>query len=71
MKTKEGFNKIVNFMTPGAGVLCLGMDISENTMFLLFLYTLGNGQDKLSINFVVMMTKEGSTKIGHFIESVA
>ena len=24
MMTKEGFTKIVNFMTPGAGVLALG-----------------------------------------------
>ena len=35
--TKEGSNKIVNFMTPGAGVLVLGHDhklYCENALFL-------------------------------------
>ena len=34
---KEGFTKIVNFMTPGAGILLLGqqMSYSENALFLL------------------------------------
>ena len=50
-------------MTPGAGVLVLGNGhISENAIFLLLLFTLGHGSDKLSI-CVVMMTKERSTKI--------
>ena len=50
-------------MTPGAGVLVLGHShISENAIFLLLLFTLGHGSDKLSI-CVVMMTKERSTKI--------
>ena len=54
-------------MTPGAGVLVLGNGhISENAIFLLLLFTLGHGSDKLSI-CVVMMTKEGSTKIISFI----
>ena len=37
MMTKEGSTKIVNFMTPGAGVLLLGrghQTNSENALFL-------------------------------------
>ena len=38
MMTKEGATKIVNFMTPGAGVLEIGqghMSYCENALFLL------------------------------------
>ena len=51
MMNKEGSSKIVNFMTPGAGVL------------LLFLSATGHGSDILNIYTVVMITKEGSTEI--------
>ena len=51
-------------MTPGAGVLVLGMDNVSS----LLVYT---GSWTRQINFVVMLTKEASTKIVHFMESVA
>ena len=34
MKTKEGSTKIVNFMTPGARVLALGLVIISHTCIL-------------------------------------
>ena len=57
MMTKEGSNKIVNFMTPGAGALVLErghMSYSETALI---------KQTKC----IVMMTKEGFTKIVNFI----
>ena len=69
MMTTERSTKIVNFMTPGAGVLVLGHGhiiyivkciISLN----LLLYSEEkNRQTKCKI----MMTKEGSTKIVNFM----
>ena len=49
--TKEGSTKIINFLTPGAGVLVLGRhrENSENAFSLkIFLSTLGHDLDKLS-----------------------
>ena len=69
MMTKEGSIKIVNFMTPGAGVLVLGRGhishimkciISLKTSFLL------PGIDQKT-KYLVMMTKEGSTYIVNFM----
>ena len=47
--TKEGFTKIVNFMTPGAGVLMIGRDhmsLSENALFLQDSTSLYSGIDQ-------------------------
>ena len=59
MMTKEGSTKIVNVMTIGARVLVLWHGQNEN-FFLLFLSTLGQ------IKYILMITKERSTKILKF-----
>ena len=68
--TKEGSTKIVNCVTPGAGIHVLGRgninDIVEDHL----LYS----QLKIEIRqtkCVVMMTKEGFTKIVNFMTSGA
>ena len=70
MMTKEGSNKIVNFMTPGAGVLVLGRGHISHTVKMhyffknLLLYSQAwNRQSK----YTGMMNKEGSTKIEKFM----
>ena len=55
--TKEGSTKIVNFLTPGAGVLVLGHDH-------ILLYSQAQIRQT---KYVVMLTKEGSTKIVNFM----
>ena len=62
--TKEGTIKIVNFLTPGAGVLLLGCDhishiVKINYSFKnLLLYS----QAKIRLTkYIVIITKEGST----------
>ena len=51
MMSKEGSIKIINLITPGAGVLVLGRGHIVNTQY--FFYSsclhLGHGADKLSI----------------------
>ena len=53
MMTKEGSTKIVNFMTPGAGVLVLGRGhishIVKIILFKIFFSTPRHKSDKLSI----------------------
>ena len=66
MMTKEGYTKIVNFMTPGAGVLVLGRGhmshiVKMHYFFKIFFSTPRHRSDKLS------MTNEGSTKIVNFM----
>ena len=65
---KEGSTKIVNFITPGAGVLLLGhisrivkMHYSFKNLFLYSQAQIRQTQYK------AMMTKEGSTKIVNFM----
>ena len=66
MMSKEGSNKIVNFMTPKAGILVLGWGQISHMVKMhyfcnnlhLFPQTLIRQTDR-----IVMMTKEGSTKI--------
>ena len=62
MMTDEGYTKIVNFMTPGAGVLVLrrGHIIHIIKVYQL-LSTPELRSDKLS--YLLMMTRDGSTKI--------
>ncbi|XP_078328372.1 uncharacterized protein LOC111102747 isoform X2 [Crassostrea virginica] len=61
MMTNEGSTKIVNFMTPGAGVLvpgCIDRQIKSIVMMRAWIrYT----------KYVEMMTNEGSTKIVNFM----
>ena len=54
MMTKEGSTKIVNFMTPGAGVLVLGRGhiihiVKMHNFFKIFFSAMGHGSDKLSV----------------------
>ena len=65
MMTKEGSTKIVNFITPGAGVLLLGRGhishiVKMHYFFKNLLYTQAYIRQT---KYVVMMTKEGSTKV--------
>ena len=70
MMKKEGSTKIVHFMTPGAGVLVLGCGhISHiEKMHYFFKNLLLNSQVLIrQIKYVVMMTREGYTKIVNFM----
>ena len=70
--TKEGFTKIVNIFTPGAGVLVLGCGHIRHIvkMHYFFKNPLLYSQLKIRQTMyipVVLMTKEGSTKIVNFM----
>ena len=72
--TKEGTIRIVNFMTPGSGVLLLGCGHISHMIKIhysfknLLLYS----QAKIRLTkYIVIMTKEGSTKIVNFLTSRA
>ena len=71
MMTKEGYIKIVNFMTPGAGVLLLGrghVHVSHIVKMHYFFKNLLYSQALIrQTMYIVMMTKEGSTKIVTFM----
>ena len=70
MMTKEGSTRIINFMTPGAGVFMLGCGHISHIVkvhyffknLLLYSHTYIR-QNK----YIVVMTKEGSTKIVTFM----
>ena len=65
MMTKEGCIKIVNFMTPGAGVLALGCGHISHIvkMHYSFKNILLSSQAWIrQTNYIVMMTKKGCTK---------
>ena len=67
--TKEEYTKIVNFITPWAGVLVLGrghMSYSENAL-LFKKNILYSGARFRQSKCIVMMTTEGSTKTVNFI----
>ena len=72
--TKEGFTKIVTFMTPGAGVLVLGCGhishIVKMHCFLKNLFLYSHSYIRQT-KYIVMMTKERSTKILTFMTSGA
>ena len=67
--TKKGSTQIVNFMTPEAGVLALGCGhISHIVKIHYSLKNLLYSQAWIRpIKYIVMMTKEGSTKIVNFM----
>ena len=70
MMTKEGSTKIVYFMTPRAGVHVLGRGHISHLvkMHYFFKNLLFNSQALIrQTKYVVMMTKEGSTKIVNFM----
>ena len=70
MMTKEGSTKFVNFMTPGAGVLVLECGhishIVKMHYFFKNLLLYSQAQNRKT-KYIVMMTHEGSTKIGNFM----
>ena len=69
--TKEGSIKIINFMTPGGGVLVLGCDHISYIVKMHYFYK--NSFSLLSqalirpTKYIVMMTKKVSIKIVNFI----
>ena len=70
MMTTERSTKILNFMTPGVGVLVLGRGHISNIvkMHYFFKNRLLYSQAYIrQTKYVVMMTKEGSTKIVNFM----
>ena len=70
MMTKEGSTKIINFMTPGAGVLVLGCGHISHIVKMhyffknLLLYSCASSRQT---EYIVMMSKEASTKIVNFM----
>ena len=66
MMTKKGSTKLVNFMTPGAGFFLPGRGHISHTVKIyyffknLLLYSHANIRQT---KYIVMMTKEGSTKL--------
>ena len=71
MMTKEGFSKIfLTFMTPGAGVLVLGCGHISHIVKMqyffknLLLYSQAYIRQTM---YIIMMTKEDSTKIVNFM----
>ena len=63
--TKEGSNKIINFMTPRAGVLVLGCSHISHIVKVYYFFKnllLYSHAYIRQTKYIVMMTKEGSTK---------
>ena len=69
MLTKEGSNKIVNFMNPRAGIIVLGCGHVSHIVMDYFLKNLSLYSQTLirQTMYIVMMTKEGSTKVVNFM----
>ena len=72
MITKEGYAKIVNFMTPGAGVFVLGCGHLSHIVKMHYFFkkssSLLPGIDQTNHGrYIVLMTKEGSTEIVNFL----
>ena len=67
MITKEGFTKIVTFMTPCAGILVLGCDHKSHMVkmhyFFKNLFFYSEAWIRQTKYYKVMITKERSTKI--------
>ena len=66
--SKEGSTKIVNFMTPGAGVLALGCGHVSHIVKMH--YVLKNLLLYSEARNIVMIAKEGSTKIVNIIKVI-
>ena len=69
MMTKEGSNKILNFMTPGQGFIARAWSYKsygDFFSFKMFFYTLEHDSDKLT-KCIVMMTEEGFTELVNFM----
>ena len=67
MKTKEASSKIVNFMTPGAGVLVLGFGHTVEIEYSFSSSCRYWGMFWIrQIKYMEMMTKEGCIKIVNF-----
>ena len=74
--TKEGSAKTVNFMTPGAGVLVLGrghicISLIVNMCYVFKNLLLYSRAWMRQSEYILMMTKERSTKIVDFMTSRA
>ena len=70
--TKEESIIIVNFMTPGEGVLVLGRGrIVKQYFFSASFLDWGIDQTNKVNTYIVMMVKEGSTKILNFMTPMA
>ena len=70
MMTKEESTKIVNFMTPGAGVLVLGRGHIRHIVKMHYFFKnllLYSQALTRQTKYTAMMTKEGSTKIVNFM----
>ena len=69
MLTKEGSNKIVNFMNPRAGILVLGCGHVSHIvkMHYFFKNLLFSKALIRQTKYIVIMTKEGSTEIVTFM----
>ena len=67
MMTMEGSTKIVNFMTPGAGVFALGCSHKSHTVKMHYSFNNLLIYSNRQTMYIVMMTKEGSTKIVNFM----
>ena len=68
--TKEGSNKIINFMTPRAGVLVLGCSHISHIVKVYYFFKnllLYSHAYIRQTKYKVIMTKEGSTKIVNFM----
>ena len=72
MMIKDAFTKIVNFRTPGAGVLVQGRGHISCIVKIRYFFKKSSSLpysqalDRAS-KYIVMMTKKGSTKIVNFI----
>ena len=70
MMTKEGFNKIVIFMTPGAGVLVIVRGHISHIVKMHYSYKKSSSRSTprhKSDKLYIMMTKKESTKIVTFM----
>ena len=71
MRTREGSTLIVTFMNPGAGVLVLGHGHISHIVKLLYFFNnlllYSHAGIDQTTKYVVMMTKEGFTKIINFM----
>ena len=70
MMTKEGSTKIVNFMTPGQGFLWWGVVIYSHIVKMHYFFKnllLYSSASSRQTEYIVMMSKEASTKIVNFM----